>query len=162
MSQTEPLTLIEFFRFRYVPLTLLRCTYISSSEQPLLSTCHGARRVIFCQNVVTLSMQFDVIFNFIPVEFKGIMPRFFYHLFMSSISRYPKNLKSKILANFGVCISELCTIMCKANAPLTSMLKILSDPINQIISSSVQINRTLQLCFGISCFLSICQQINTK
>ncbi len=36
------------------------------------------------------------------------------------------------------------------------MLKILSDPIiNQIIGSSVQINRSLHFCFRIFCFLSV-------
>ncbi len=64
---------------------------------------------------------------------------------------------------FRFCVSELCTITCIANAPLTAMLKILSDPIiNQTIGSSDQINMSLQLCFRISCFLSVCHQINTK
>ncbi len=55
---------------------------------------------------------------------------------------------------FRFCVGELCTITCITNnAPLTSVLKILSDPIiNQTIGSSVQINRSLQLCFRISCF----------
>ncbi len=73
---------------------------------------------------------------------------------MSSISGFPrKTVKSKIIA-----YSDF--------APLTSMLKILSDPIiKQKIGSFKQINKSLQLqlCFGmISCFLSACHQINTK
>ncbi len=49
-------------------------------------------------------------------------------------------------------------------APLTSMLKILSDPIiNQTMGSSVQISRFLQLhVLQVFCFLSVCHQINTK
>ncbi len=40
-----------------------------------------------------------------------------------------------------------------ANAILTSMLKILSDLIiNHIIGSPAKINKSLQLCFRISCF----------
>ncbi len=49
---------------------------------------------------------------------------------MLSIGRYPlKNLKSRILAFFLFCVSELCTMSYIANAPLTTMLTILSDPI---------------------------------
>ncbi len=44
---------------------------------------------------------------------------------------------------------------------IAPLLKILSDPIiNQTSGSSVQINRSLQLFFRISCFLSVCHQIN--
>ncbi len=42
---------------------------------------------------------------------------------------------------FQFYVSELCTIMYIANAPVTSMLKILSDPIiNRTIGSSAKIN----------------------
>ena len=65
---------------------------------------------------------------------------------------------------------QLIPILCQrvvhnngiTNAPLTSMLKILSDPIINQIGTSVQINKSLQLCFRISCFLSVSHQINTK
>ena len=64
---------------------------------------------------------------------------------------------------FRFCVSELCTITRIANVPLTPMVKILSDLIiNQTIGSSVQVNRSLQLCFRISCFLTVCHQINTN
>ena len=65
---------------------------------------------------------------------------------MSSVSRQI----SKILAYFDFAFASCA----QYNAPLTSMLKILSDPI--------QINRFLQLGVRISCFLSVCHQINTK
>ena len=74
-----------------------------------------------------------------------------------------RTLNPKFYSLFWSCVRKFCTIRCIANAPLTSMLKILSDPIiNQTIGSSVQINRSLQLYFRVSCFLSAWHQINTK
>ncbi len=72
----------------------------------------------------------------------------------SSISRYPhENLTSKMLAYYDFTLASCVQyrVACAANAPLTSMLKILSDlKIKQTFGSSVQINKSLQLCFRIS------------
>ena len=54
-----------------------------------------------------------------------------HHLSIASMCIYSHNKhKSKILAYTDFCVSEVCTIMLIAHAPLTSMLKILSDPYN--------------------------------
>ncbi len=61
---------------------------------------------------------------------------------------------------FRFCVSELCTLMLIANAPLISMQKILlSDPIinhRPTIGSSAKIHKSLQLFFMMSCFSSLC------
>ncbi len=74
------------------------------------------------------------------------------------------NLKiQNLVISDSALISDLCTLVCIANAPLTPMLKILWD-LKTIGSfhGFVQVNRSLQLCFRISCFLSVCHQSNTK
>ena len=65
---------------------------------------------------------------------------------MSSISRYPRIIKSKILAYSDFALAS-CTRV--ANAPLTSMLKILPDPIiNWHFCQNKQIIATLLLVFN--------------
>ncbi len=97
-------------------------------------------------------------------KLKGLFTDFsIFFLWHHWVDIHVRIVNPKFFSLFRFCVSELCTITCIANAPLTSMLKILSDPIiNQTIGSSVKLNRSSQLCIRISSFSSVYHQINKK
>ncbi len=88
---------------------------------------------------------------------KGVFCDSKHHVFFTTITKsntYVSSLNPKILVYSDSCystVSKLCTCV---NALLTSMLKILLNPIiHHKIGGSVKVNRSLQLSLRISCFL---------
>ncbi len=91
-------------------------------------------------------------------EFKGhsLIQASFFHVIIRMM--YMQEAWIQNFRLFRFCVSEMCTIMCITNAPLTStcMLKILSELIiSHTNGSSAKINKSLQLRSMISYFFYI-------
>ena len=92
------------------------------------------------------------------VIFKGLFQDESIIIFMASISRCPhKKLKSKISAYSNFVLWKITIDFYVENIIGSDTFVII-----HIIGSSAKINKSLQLCFRISCFLSLRHQTNAN